>query len=279
MNKPKKGDVQKPHTKPKPKSSNPKANQDTSWGGVADWYDKHLEGGEDTYHAQVVFPNLIRLLGDVKEKHVLDLACGQGIFSRLLKQGKAEVTGVDIARELIDIAEKKNRTEHISIRYFATPSDDLYMIKNKTQDVVVCILALQNIEKLQDTLKEVSRILKKGGKFLFVLNHPCFRIPKVSSWGYDEHTKTQYRRLDEYMSESKVKIDMTPGTEKNKKYTVSFHRPLQVYIKALAKHGFAITKLEEWQSHKESEKGPRQEAENKSRKEIPLFLCIEAVQL
>lgn len=250
----------------------------TSWGSVASWYDKHLNS-DDTYHTQVIFPNLIRLLGDIKEKKVLDLACGQGIFSRILKEMKAEVVGVDIAKELIEIAEKKNRMEHITIHYFATPSDDLFMIKNQTQDIVICVLALQNIEKLQDTLKEVKRILKKGGRFIFVLNHPCFRIPKSSSWGYDEHTNTQYRRIDEYISESKVKIDMTPSSNKDKKFTVSFHRSLQIYMKALHKYGFAVTRLEEWQSHKESEKGPKQKAENKSRKEIPLFLAVETVSL
>ena len=251
---------------------------ETSWGSVASWYDKHLNS-DDTYHTQVIFPNLIRLLGDIKDKKVLDLACGQGIFSRILKEMKADVTGVDIAKELIEIAEKKNRTEHISVHYFTTSSDDLFMLKNNTQDIVICVLALQNIEKLQDTLSEVKRVLKKGGRFLFVLNHPCFRIPKASSWGYDEKSDTQYRRIDEYISESKTKIDMTPGSNKDKKFTVSFHRPLQVYIKALHKYGFAVSRLEEWQSHKGSEKGPRQKAENKSRKEIPLFLVVEAIFL
>ena len=69
---------------------------------------------------------------------------------------------------------------------------------------------------------------------------------------------------------------MTPGSKTDKKFTVTFHRPLQVFVKALSKSGFALTRLEEWISHKESEKGPRQKAENKSRKEIPLFMCLEA---
>ena len=85
----------------------------------------------------------------------------------------------------------------------------------------------------------------------------------------------QYRRVDEYMSESHVRIDMTPGSITDKKFTVSFHRPLQVYVKALTKSGMAITRLEEWVSHRESERGPRKKAEDKSRKEIPLFMCIE----
>jgi hypothetical protein len=50
-------------------------------------------------------------------------------------------------------------------------------------------------------------------------------------------------------------------------------------MKALSKHRFAITRIEEWISHKESEKGPRKEAEDRARKEFPLFLAIEVRRL
>lgn len=253
--------------------------KDTSWGGVAEWYDKHLEKAGDTYHDKVVHPNLLRMLGDIKGKHIVDLACGQGNFSRMLADQGAHVVGVDLGKELIALAEKKNEGYAFKIHYYTSSSDDLYMVKDGTQDVVVCVLALQNIETLQGTLAEVGRVLKKGGAFMAVLNHPAFRVPRESAWGYDEAEQTQYRRIDAYLSESKIKIDMTPGATKDKKFTVSFHRPLQVYIKALSKYGFAITRLEEWESHRASQKGPRKTAEDKARKEIPLFLSFGAVKL
>ncbi len=258
----------------------PAATPDTSWGGVADWYNKHLEKNDDSYHAKVVFPNILRMLGDVTGKKVLDMACGQGIFADQLRDKGAFVTGVDIGKELIALAETRNESVKSKgthkITYHVTSADDLYMLKDGIFDVVVCILALQNIENLEKTVKEASRVLTQSGSFFLVLNHPSFRNPKQTYWGYNEADDTQYRRIDEYMSESRVKIDMTPGSLKDKKFTVSFHRPLQVYVKALAKSGFSITRLEEWTSHKESEKGPKQRAENKARKEIPMFMCIEA---
>jgi len=253
--------------------------KDTSWGKVAEWYDKHLEKGTDTYHEKVVHPNLLRMLGDIKGKQVLDLACGQGIFSRLLAGKGASVVGVDLGKELIDIAEKKNAEYKFKIHFFHSASNDLFMVKDGTKDIVVCVLALQNIEKLQETIGEVSRVLKTGGRFLVVLNHPAFRNPRHTHWGFDEAEQVQYRRVDEYLSESKIKIDMTPGAVKDKKFTVSFHRPLQVYMKSLGKHGLAMTRLEEWESHKASQKGPRKIAEDKARKEIPLFLAMELIKL
>ena len=71
---------------------------------------------------------------------------------------------------------------------------------------------------------------------------------------------------------------MNPGQVKSEK-TISFHHPLQFYFKALEKAGFVVTRLEEWTSHKESEKGPRAGAENRARKEFPLFLFLEAVKV
>lgn len=251
----------------------------TSWGRVASWYDTHLEKNDDTYHLKVVYPNLLRLLGEVKGKHILDLACGQGQFSRMLVEAGAFVIGADIGSELIEIAEKKNKETKFSAHYFVTPSHDLYMVKDKTQDALVCVLAIQNIEKLTETVKEIARVLKGTGRAYIVLNHPAFRNPTNTHWGYDEHEEKQYRRVEEYMSESKIKIDMTPGSKSNKQFTVSFHRPLQVYMKAFAKNGLAVSRLEEWVSHRESENGPRQKAENKSRKEIPLFMALELVKV
>jgi ubiquinone/menaquinone biosynthesis C-methylase UbiE len=264
-------------------SSKPKTTPDTSWGGVADWYNKHLENGDDTYHSKIIFPNILRMLGDVTHTKILDMACGQGIFSEKLRDEGALVTGVDLGKQLIKIAEEKSlsvkqKGTH-KVTYHVSSSDDMYMLKDASFDVVVCILALQNIENLQKTMLEASRVLTKEGKLFFVLNHPSFRNPRKTFWGYNEADDTQYRRVDEYMSESNVKIDMTPGSAQDKKFTVSFHRPLQVYMKSLSKAGFAITRLEEWVSHKESERGPKKRAEDKSRKEIPMFMCVEAKKL
>jgi len=76
------------------------------------------------------------------------------------------------------------------------------------------------------------------------------------------------------MSELREKIDMAPGS-KSGEQTISFHRPLQFFVKLLGKAGLVITNMEEWVSNKKSEPGPRAEAEDSARKEIPLFMMIE----
>lgn len=248
----------------------------TSWGNVANWYDALLEQDNDSYQQKVVLPNLLRLMDIKPGEIVADIACGQGFFSRIFHAAKASVIAIDVSSELVEIAKKKSSPE---IRFFVSPSDNLSMIQDSSVDKAVIVLAIQNIEKYSESLKEVTRILRPQGKLYFVLNHPTFRIPKKSSWEFDDKANFQFRRVDEYLSESRSEIDMEPGKGGVGEKTVSFHRPLQAYSKALQKAGFAILRMEEWVSHKESQKGPRQVAEDRARREIPLFLCIEAVKL
>ncbi|MEN9561184.1 MAG: hypothetical protein RIQ56_457 [Candidatus Parcubacteria bacterium] len=247
--------------------------KNTSWGGVADWYEEHLQG-DDTYHSKVIAPNLLRLLSPLAGRRVLDVGCGDGYFTRLLHAGGAKTEGVDIAGELIEKARKKDK----DIAYYVASAESLNFAASDSYDALICILALQNMEDLTKVFRECARVLKSSGTFLFVLNHPTFRIPKRSSWGWDEAQKLQYRRLDGYLSASREAISMTPGSDLSKQ-TWSFHRSLQDYMKALAAAGLCITKLEEWISHKQSEKGPRSAAEDKARKEFPLFMVIQVRKL
>lgn len=250
----------------------------TSWGGVADWYDELLEQSPDSFQEKVILPNLTRLVEPKKGMTILDVACGQGYFARAFHGKGARVVGVDISPELIELAKKRSLKE---IKFYVAPADDLAKVPPsplRNFDAITMILALQNIENCASVFIGCAKILKPNGRLIIVLNHPAFRVPKRSSWEWDEKGKKQYRRIDAYMSDSHVEIDMTPGEtrETKKKYTVSFHRPLQSYFKALNKSGFAVTRLEEWISHKESRPGPRAEEEDRARKEIPMFLCFEA---
>ena len=246
----------------------------TSWGKVAGWYDDLLNK-DNTYQKEVILPNFLKMMEIKNTDSVLDLACGQGFFAREFAKFGAKVFGVDISEELIKIAKTQNIQ---NINYTVSSANNLSFIKDESLDKISIILALQNISDMSQTLKECNRVLKRNGKMFIVLNHPAFRVPKRSDWGYDEKNKIQYRRVDKYLSEIMQNIEMNPGEKmiKKKIYTVSFHRPLRSYFKTLCDCGFVTRRLEEWISNKKSQVGPRQKAEDVARKEIPMFMCIEA---
>lgn len=256
--------------------------ENTSWGSVASWYDEYLQA-ENTYQAKVIAPNLLRVLGISQfntSLRVLELGCGQGYFLKQIldstaKSASAQLEGVDVAGELLDIA----RTELGSgVSLVHTPASKLTHLKDQSVDIVYSVLALQNMNDLDAVMSEVKRVLKPKGRVVAVLNHPAFRIPKQSDWYYSNDRKAQGRVVYTYMSDKKFAIDMHPGQSAaglKKEETFSFHHPLQYYSKVFSKYGFCIVKIEEWLSHKESEEGPKKRAEDESRKEIPMFMMLE----
>ncbi|HEY1081044.1 MAG TPA: class I SAM-dependent methyltransferase [Prosthecobacter sp.] len=241
----------------------------TSWEKSADWYDRILgERGSELYQA-VVIPQALALLKPQKGEMILDLGCGQGVFSRALSEKGARVTGVDAAPTLIEKA--RTYASRSPIRYY--DRDAAYLAGLGEFDAASAILCLQNMEHLDTVIAATAAVLKPGGRMLWVLNHPSFRIPRQSSWGHEEERKIQYRRVDAYSSTLGIPITMHPG-KADSESTVSFHRSLETLTSAGFKAGLSMAGLGEWYSHKESQPGPRARAENRARKEFPLFLAL-----
>lgn len=241
----------------------------TSWEKSADWYDGIIgERGSELYQA-VVIPGALGLLAPKRGERVLDLGCGQGVFSRALAQEGCQVTGVDAAPTLI----QKARTYPVKppVRYLAR---DAAQIEDLGEfDAASAILCVQNMEHLDVVSAAAAKVLKPGGRMLWVVNHPAFRIPRQTSWGNDAATKVQYRRIDAYSSTLSIPIIMHPGRP-DSETTTSFHRSLQTLTGTGFGAGLRLAGIEEWYSHKESQPGPRAAAENRSRKEFPLFLAL-----
>ncbi|HRY30966.1 MAG TPA: class I SAM-dependent methyltransferase [Candidatus Paceibacterota bacterium] len=265
---------------------NRNSSQKTSWGNVADWYDQHLSEA-DTYHAKVIMPNLLRLINLKPDESLLELGCGQGFFLEKLSTFSKNLTGVDVSGELIALAKRKNS----QINYLVASAGDETILLGKTFDVITVILALQNIKNLPAVARNLSRLLKETGRIYIVLNHPAFRIPQHSDWIYDDKKKIQSRKVDLYLSQVEIPINMNPGQTARRfdekspvrssenKMTWSFHRSLQDYSKIFAKNSLVISKIEEWISHKKSEPGQRSRAEDSARREFPLFMCLELKKL
>lgn len=217
-------------------------------------------------------PGVFKLMNLKRGGRVLDLACGQGVFSRYLSAKGMQVEGLDSSEELIRFARSRSKP---SIRFHMADARDASALKESSFDAVVCILAVQNMEEIEPVFRNVARWLKPEGRFIFVTTHPCFRIPRQTHWGWDEEKKIEYRRVDRYASDLTIPI-ITPPVASSEVYTLTYHRSLQSYFEVLADAGFCVERLEEWASKKTSEPGKRAKAENRARKEIPLFLTLSA---
>lgn len=280
--------------------------KDTSWEKVANWYDGYLKQGEakgNSLYQSVVVPRLRQLLKKFHKKDsdnlLLDAACGQGIVSRLAGELGYKVTAFDKSKSLVEIA-KKIPTKGKIIEYLVADAREADLkFTGRTFDLITCILALQNIPEADLAVKSFSKLLNREGKLLLVVNHPAFRIPRQSDWGWDEKSKLQFRRVNIYHSELSIPISSRPfkskfGNRSDRRFdgkykdkyadknvgknevTWSYHRPLTYYFDSLASAGLKVESLEEWYSERASEPGPKAKAENRARSEFPLFLCLVA---
>jgi 2-polyprenyl-3-methyl-5-hydroxy-6-metoxy-1,4-benzoquinol methylase len=256
------------------KPAGPRPNdQRQGWQNVAGWYSNYLEGA-DTYQETVVFPGVLKLLGLKPGVSCLDIACGEGSFAAKLAASRVRVTGFDAAPALVERAKR-----HVPQGEFLVGDAQHFpaALRGRDFDAATCILAIQNIPDAAAVLKEAAAILKPGAPLVLVTNHPCFRIPRQSSWGFDDANKTQFRRVDRYLTPLDVPIIMNPGRGQGRPVTTTtYHRPISAYIATLAAAGFVVDALEEWISNRVSDSGPRAKAENRAREEFPLFLAIRA---
>lgn len=246
----------------------------TLWDQASRWYDSLVGMSGSDYHQTIVMPGVLKLLELKPGRRVLDLACGQGVFSRFLLEKKINPEGLDSSEELLRMA--RSRSIKL-IPYHLGNAGDAKVLNGQEFDGIACLLAVQNIEKIEPVFQNVARWLKPKGKFVMVLTHPCFRIPRQTHWGWDEDKKIEYRRVDRYANEMKIPI-LTPPFVDKVNYTMTYHRPLQNYFSALLKAGLYVDSLEEWMSNKESASGKRSRGENRARKEVPLFMAIRAVR-
>lgn len=253
----------------------------TDWSEVANWYDQLVGSEGSEYHREVVLPGVLRMLKPQRGQRLLDVACGQGVLARLLASRGVEVVGVESASPLVRAAREHDAAlpgDTCKPVYHVADARHLDFLPPDHFDAAACLLAIQNINPMPPVFAGVARTLKPWGQFVVVMMHPCFRSPKETHWGWDEHNRVQYRRVDRYLLPRKSPIVARPGAQPGT-YTWTFHRPLEDYVRAARNAGLMIDALEEWPSHKQSAPGKRQAAENRARKEIPMFLALRSVKV
>lgn len=246
----------------------------TSWENVSEWYHKNVGKDGMYYHRTLVMPCTLDLLNLKENDSLLDIGCGQGILSRLIPPN-VSYCGIDISNKLIKIAE----SQAISKKHSFLVGDATKKVELVKKDFTHCaiILAIQNMVSPESVFHQISSHLALNGRMVILMNHPYFRIPRMTSWGVDETKKIQYRRIDSYMSHHKIPIQAHPGQGEKSEVTYSFHFPLSDYFKWLYDAGFHVEVIEELCSDKKST-GSKAKMENRARSEFPLFLAIRAVK-
>lgn len=134
--------------------------------GIAKRYDflnHFLSVNTDKRWRRLVRKKLSDKLAD-ENALILDVACGTGDLSVELQQhAKAKVIGTDFCRPMLAVAANKNPSNNLHIPYLEGDGMNL-SFADETFDAVTVAFGLRNFSNWQEGLKELRRILKKGGK-------------------------------------------------------------------------------------------------------------------
>jgi ubiquinone/menaquinone biosynthesis C-methylase UbiE len=207
------------------------------WDAAAEGWVDFVRTGKDYWRDGVNNPASFRLIGSVKGKTVLDLACGEGYNTRILARKGAKATGIDNSEKLIGLARIEERREPLGIRYYRMDASRLYNISDGSFDLVTCFMALHDIEDYEGAVAEVERVLKHDGRFIFSIMHPCFENMMID--GVRINAAERYFGKVRHTIEWDMKRLMKPFI------TLSFHRSLTDYSFVLSKNGLLISRLVE----------------------------------
>ena len=113
---------------------------------------------------KVKAPWIYHRLDHEENPKILDVGCGAGFLTNWFSQQGLSVTGLDLSEDSLRVAKLYDQTA--KVKYV---SGDAYHLPfpDNSFDVVVCMDFLEHVEKPTVVIKEISRVLKDGGKFFF----------------------------------------------------------------------------------------------------------------
>jgi len=220
-----------------------------AWETNAQWWDAYYKEGND-FHLTLIAPATEDLLAIEPGEHVLDIACGNGCFSRRLAALGATVLGFDFSAPFIECAKERTIEHADRIEYRtldATDREALLNLGKGSFDAAVCTMALMDMEKIEPLAETFPLLLKPGGRFVFSIMHPCFNQMGAKMM-LEEETQdgrfvvTPAVKVTKYMTPFRAQGIGIPGQPVTQTY---FHRPLQELLRPFFDAGLVLDGLEE----------------------------------
>jgi len=212
------------------------------WDAKADFWDDRMGEG-NKFQRELVGPALERLLRLRPGERVLDVGCGNGVFTRRLGQLGARVTGTDVSARFIERAAARATPfdERIEYRVVdATDATQLLALGEKAYDAVVCSMVLMDIPVIAPLLSAARRLLTGHGRLVFAVPHPAFNNNSA------ELTREAGRGIALQVTDY---LDIPPGKGAGMPDEPEphwyFHRPLHQLLGAFFAVGFVLDSIEE----------------------------------
>lgn len=177
----------------------------------------------------------LRALGEIRGKRAIVLGCGGGQdLVALARLGATELLGVDASAVQLDHARALLEQEKVQARLLEQSMSDLSTVADDSFDLAVSVHALTYVEHADACLREVSRVLTKGGTFGMSVHHPIDAATSDSPpYGFN---KSYFQVATDWAWRS-LGGDVSPFT--------SYHRTIADWFTLIQQSNLIIDSLQE----------------------------------
>ncbi|UCD09773.1 MAG: class I SAM-dependent methyltransferase [Dehalococcoidales bacterium] len=176
------------------------------------------------------------LIGDVRNKKILELGCGGANAGISLAKRGGLVTGIDISEKQIAFAKEESIREGVEIQLEVSSIED-YVFRGK-YDLVISVCAFQYVDNLERVFRKIYEHLTFGGEFIFSTSHPAFYTAAYATIWKDEKEKTHYH------DEKQETWKWGDSGQDDFSFT-TFPHPVEFYINQLSACGYRIDRMHE----------------------------------
>jgi 2-polyprenyl-3-methyl-5-hydroxy-6-metoxy-1,4-benzoquinol methylase len=220
------------------------------WDTNAEAWDKRIGSGAG-WQTTLIAPTVERMLNIQANERVLDIACGNGQFSRRLAELGASVVASDFSPKLIELAKARATSSAGSIAYHvADATDEAQLLAlggdNQQQfDAAVCNNALMDMPEIEPLFRAVAKLLKPTGRFVFTIMHPCFNglaitmQPELPDYAQRATYSIKVSRYLSWVATKGLAIRDQPVEQ------YYWHRPLHVLLNSAFAGGLVMDRIEE----------------------------------
>lgn len=251
------------------------------WDRNAPLWAEQIRRGHDIFREHWNNPAFIEFAGDLRGKEVLDAGCGEGYNTRIFAWRGARMTGVDLSHRMLELAREEERRAPLRVSYERASFTDLTIFRDDTFDAVISTMALMDGPDLAGAMREIARVMRRGGQLVFNILHPCF-VTKGMGWIKDEKGEViKWGVADYFNDEPRIeywKFGHAPNADLVEDFAVPrFDRTLADYINSTIAAGLQLAEIREPRAP-ESACVAFPDSFLKWRKHVPLFLHVRAVK-
>lgn len=185
-------------------------------------------------------PYILKSIGKLKNKNLLEIGCGSGYWTRLFAKKGALCAGIESEEAQINIAIKEEKINPLGIKYYKLNAKNLMVLPANHFDIIFLEYVLLEIPTrldLKKIFKEAYRVLKKGGKIFISEMHPF--DPITDPKGFKLQKDFNYYSSGEIIKPVALQLDGKLI------YFTDYHWTLQDYAECLNSAGFLISALKE----------------------------------